>query len=167
MVSELAVPLVLIAGQFLMGIALALASAWGAVFLFSHLTAGMKWSKEVRAGNAAVSVLLAACAVSIGIVLASGLSGFTDTLLSSTSSSAYLAIMAGLFRVAAGIAGAAASSYISLRVIDVLTSEIDEVKELSGGNMAVALLMAGVLIGTAIVMSAGVSGTSLALGALF
>jgi uncharacterized membrane protein YjfL (UPF0719 family) len=154
------------AGEFLFVLAISIVSLRLGWLVFRRLSPGIDWAHEAKKGNGAVPILLAACLLSFCLVVAAGLAGFSGQLIMKSgifSSREFL--LAGGLQILGTLLAAGFSSYISIRAIDILTSEIDEVKELSRGNVAVALLMAGVLLAVSFVVSAGVFGISLAIGA--
>jgi len=53
---------------------------------------------------------------------------------------------------------------MAINVLDKITKGIDEIAELRKGNIAVSILMAGVLIAVSFVVQAGVSGIAKAIG---
>ena len=53
--------------------------------------------------------------------------------------------------------------YLALKILDRMTKDIDEFKELQEGNVAVALEMAGVIIAVALIIQSGVVGITSAL----
>ncbi|MFQ5887760.1 MAG: DUF350 domain-containing protein [Candidatus Hydrothermarchaeales archaeon] len=60
-----------------------------------------------------------------------------------------------LWAVAGGISLAIVSP-IAIKVFDWMTKDIDEVEELKKGNMAVALILFGVILGISLVVAAAI-----------
>jgi uncharacterized membrane protein YjfL (UPF0719 family) len=74
-----------------------------------------------------------------------------------------LGLVLGIINLIVGVAAAIISIYIAINVLDRITTEIDEMKELKKGNVAVALIIAGVLIAVSFIISAAVDGIASAL----
>ena len=62
-----------------------------------------------------------------------------------------------------GILLAIGAIYLALYILDRLTKGVDEFEEIRKGNTAVALMMAGVIVSTAIIIQSGVIGITSAL----
>jgi uncharacterized membrane protein YjfL (UPF0719 family) len=69
-------------------------------------------------------------------------------------------LVLGILQLLIAIAAAAFSINLAIKVLDKITTEIDEMKELKKGNVAVAIVMAGVLVAVSFVISSGVEGLS-------
>jgi uncharacterized membrane protein YjfL (UPF0719 family) len=154
--------------QLLVGLVLAIASIYIGLSLFGKFTKGMNEMEELKKGNAAVGILMAAIILAIANVVQSGVVGLTGALMSLTSLSNMSlfinAVIAGIIQLVVGIVFAVVAIYLAINVLDKITKEIDEVEELKKGNVAVAILMAGVLIAVSFVVQAGVSGLARAIG---
>jgi uncharacterized membrane protein YjfL (UPF0719 family) len=153
-------------GQFFAGLVLALVTVYIGLKAFDRLTLGMDEMKEIKKGNVAVGILMASVVFAIAVVIQSGVAGLTDAFVGKTVAQLPAAILIGLLQLAIGLLSAIVSTYLCIRILDVMTAEIDELSELKKGNVAVAVMMGGVLISVAFVVQAGVSGISAALGSL-
>lgn len=154
--------LILAGIQLLLGLTLALASIYIGINLLDKLTKGIDEQKELKKGNVAVGILMAAVVLSIANVIQSGVAGLT---LAMTAQITVAGIIAGLVQVGVGIVLAVVGIYMAINVLDKITTDIDEMEELKKGNVAVAIVMAGVLLAVSFVIQAGVSGIAHAIGA--
>ncbi len=153
-------------GQFVFGLVLSLASVYIGIKAFDKMTVGIDEMKEIKKGNLAVGILITAVIFSIATVVQSGVAGVSSAIVGKTLAQIPLALLMGLVQLAIGLVSAVLSVYLCIRVLDAITTDIDEMKELKKGNVAVAILMGGVLISVAFVVQAGISGISIALSAL-
>ncbi len=157
--------LVLAGVQLILGLVLALASIYIGINLLDKLTKGIDEQKELKKGNAAVGILMAAVVLSIANVIQSGVAGLTVAMTTtSTIEGLIVGTIAGLVQVGIGIVLAVVGIYMAINVLDKITTDIDEMEELKKGNVAVAILMAGVLLAVSFVIQAGVSGIAHAIG---
>ncbi len=149
--------------QLVIGLALAMGSVYIGLKMFDRLTKGVDEWKEIQNGNVAVGILMAAVIISIANVVQSGVGHILSNLGTSDVGTMLAGIGLGLINLAIGLIFAIIAIYIAIRVLDKITTDIDEMKELAKGNVAVAIIMAGVLIAVSFVISSAVSGISNAL----
>lgn len=153
-------------GQLFFGLVLSLVSVYIGLRAFDKMTVGIDELKEIKKGNVAVGILMAAVIFSIATVVQSGVAGISAAVYGKTLSQLPMALLLGLLQLAIGLASAVVSIYLCIRVLDIITVDIDEMKELKRGNVAVAIMMGGILISVAFVVQAGISGISGVLGSL-
>lgn len=147
--------------QLVISIFLAMASVYVGIRMFDKSTEGIDEMAEIKKGNVAVALLLAVVIFSIANVIEAGVSGLTAALLSNASIPVILVGFGiGIVQLLVGLAVAVFSINVAIRVLDKITTEMDEMKELKRGNVAVAILMSGVLIAVSTVIKAGVVGLS-------
>lgn len=147
--------------QLIVGLILAIASIYIGLSMFGKFTKGIDEEEELKKGNVAVGILQAAIILSIANVVQSGVVGLTGAL---TLGFSVNAIIAGVIQLLVGIILAVVAIYMAINVLDKITKGIDEMAEIKKGNVAVAILMAGVLIAVSFVVQAGVSGIARAVG---
>lgn len=155
--------------QLVIGLALAMAAIYIGIRLFSRLTKGaIELEKELANGNRAIATFTLGLVVAIAIVISGGVVGLTTAITTLPEGGNILqymqAIGAGFIQLIFGIICAALAIFIGFRVWDKITKEIDEVEELKNDNIAVGIVMAGVMIAVAIIIQSGISGLSSALG---
>jgi uncharacterized membrane protein YjfL (UPF0719 family) len=145
----------------------AVGSFWG-FKLFSRLTKGIDEAAELKKGNIAVGIILLSVMVALGIVLQAGLSGISSGIdyalrVGLVTPMDIIAICIALIQFVLGALLAILAVFFSFYVFNRLTPDVNEFAEIAGGNVAMALLMAGIAILTALVIQAGVSGITHAL----
>jgi len=153
--------LVMAGVNLLVGLVLAIASIYIGINLLDKLTKGIDEQKELKKGNAAVGILMAAVILSIANVIQSGVGGLTAAM---TTGFSVGAILAGLVQVGVGLVLAVVGIYMAINVLDKITTDIDEMAELKKGNVAVAIVMAGVLLAVSFVIQAGVANIAKVIG---
>jgi uncharacterized membrane protein YjfL (UPF0719 family) len=139
--------------QFLVAIAAAAVAASLSVWLFSKATRGLDEWNELRKGNLAVGVILCAMIIGVGIVLRPALAPLALNLDATPSDAVAYRILLHGAQVLAAIALALASLGLSLWLFTRLTGSIDEWAEIGRGNVAIAAVLAGVIIATALITS--------------
>jgi uncharacterized membrane protein YjfL (UPF0719 family) len=103
------------------------------------------------------------------LVVQSGVSGLSVGIGKAASVGFFsvdglLAIGAAFVQLILGIVLAIAAIYLSLNILNKLTKGVDEFEEIKKGNVAVALMMGGVIIAVAVIIQSGVLGITAALG---
>jgi uncharacterized membrane protein YjfL (UPF0719 family) len=150
--------------QLIVGLALAMGSVYIGLKMFDRLTKGIDEWKEILKGNVAVGILMAAVIFSIATVVQSGVGSLLSNLgTASDLTDMLVALGLGLINLAIGLLAAVFSIYVAIRVLDKITVDVDEMSELAKGNVAVAIIMAGVLLAVSFVIGSAVSGISNAL----
>jgi uncharacterized membrane protein YjfL (UPF0719 family) len=129
--------------------------AYLAFYLFQWLTRGLDEWQELRQGNAAVGVVLGSILISVSIVLRPALSLNTSNW---DVGNAFLfrALLAQALQLSVGLLLAVLTLMLGFLLFAALTRGIDEIEELRRGNLAVAGLMAGVVIGMGLMVSEAV-----------
>jgi uncharacterized membrane protein YjfL (UPF0719 family) len=148
--------------QLIIAILLAVVALYIGYSVFSKITKGIDEEQELKKGNVAVGIIIAAIFFAIAIVIQSGIAGIALGITNALSGDWYT-LLAALIQLILGILLAVATIYLALNILDRLTKEIDEFDELKKGNVAVALMMAGVIVATAIIIQSGVMGITAAL----
>ncbi|MEI6797062.1 MAG: DUF350 domain-containing protein [Methanomassiliicoccales archaeon] len=152
--------------QFIVGLFLAMFSVYIGLKMFDKLTKGINEWDEIKKGNIAVGIVMAAVILSIATVIQSGVMHITGSIGGGQSVGVMMiGLVVGIVNLIIGLIAAIIAIYIAIRVLDKITKEIDEFKEIAKGNVAVAIIMAGVLISVSFVIAAAVSGFSNALDA--
>jgi TRAP-type C4-dicarboxylate transport system permease small subunit len=122
----------------------------------------MDEERELMGGNAAVGIIIASIFFAIALVVQSGISGISVGIMKALAGD-WLAIVASLIQLILGIILAIGAIYLALNILDRLTRRVDEFEEVKKGNVAVALMMAGVIVSTALIIQSGVIGITSAL----
>ncbi len=156
--------------QLIISIILAVAALYISFSVLDKITKGIDEEKEIAKGNTAIGIIVASVFIAIGVVVQSGVAGISDGLkiavpliIQGQIMAAVLPIFMSILQLALGIGLAIVAIYLALNVLDKLTKGIEEFEELKKGNVAVALVMAGVIITVAIIIQSGVAGITKAL----
>jgi uncharacterized membrane protein YjfL (UPF0719 family) len=154
--------------QLLISIIFAVLALYIGFAVLSKITKVIDEEKELAKGNAAVGILVAAVFVAIALVVQSGVSGLSVGINKAVSVGFFsvdglLAICSAFIQLILGIVLAVGAIYLALYILDKLTKGIDEFEEIKKGNVAVALMMGGVIIAVAVIIQSGVIGITAAL----
>jgi uncharacterized membrane protein YjfL (UPF0719 family) len=148
--------------QLLIAIILAVVALYIGYSVFSRITKGIEEEKELMKGNAAVGILIASVFFAIAIVVQSGIAGISIGITQALSGD-WFSLLAAIIQLILGIILAIVAIYLALSVLDRLTKGVNEFDEIKKGNVAVALMMAGVIVATALIIQSGVVGITSAL----
>ncbi|MCG3133880.1 MAG: hypothetical protein HMLKMBBP_01145 [Planctomycetes bacterium] len=132
-----------------------------AIEMFDKTTKGINEWDELKKGNVAVGLLLAAMIYAVGSVISGGVEGLTNSLMNPSLSLAFVIVVAVGFvnlLIALFIATAVISKAIS--ILDFMTKDLDEMAEIGRGNVAVAILVTGVLLAVSKIVATGVTALS-------
>ena len=154
--------------QLLISIICAVLALYIGFFVLSKITKVIDEEKELAQGNAAVGIVVAAVFVAIALVVQSGVSGLSVGInkaisVGILSVDGLLAIGTAFIQLILGIVLAVGAIYLALYILDKLTKGIEEFEEIKKGNVAVALMMGGVIIAVAVIIQSGVLGITAAL----
>lgn len=147
--------------QFVVGLVLSITSVFVSLKLFDKFTYNIEEWEEIKKGNVAVGILLAAIIISISLVVESGVVAITANITAYAGINAVaMSFAIGVVNLLISLVAAVISVFLAIRILDWITTDIDEMKELKKGNVAVALMMAAVLIAVSFVIKAAVNGIS-------
>lgn len=148
--------------QLLLGIAqlgaavvLSAISAFLAFYLFQLFTRNLDEQESLRQGNAAVGIVLGAMLLSVAIVLRPAFVVHTATW-DVGEAFFFRVLLIEAVQLAVGMVLAIASVALALFLFSWLTRDIDEMAELGRGNLAIAALLAGLVIGVGLFASQAV-----------
>ncbi|HMZ31054.1 MAG: DUF350 domain-containing protein [Methanomicrobiales archaeon] len=148
--------------QLIIAILLAVVALYIGYSTFSKITKGIDEIQELKKGNVAVGIIIAAIFFAIAIVIQSGVAGISIGITNALAGD-WWSLAAAFIQLILGIILAIATIYLALNILDRLTKGINEFEELKKGNVAVALMMAGVIVATAVIIQSGVIGITSAL----
>lgn len=148
--------------QLLVAIIMAVIALFIGYSVFTKITRGIDEEKELLKGNVAVGIIIAAILFAIAIVVQSGIAGISVGIINALNGN-WFTLVAAVIQLILGIVLAVVAIYLALGILDRLTKGIDEFSELKKGNVAVALMMAGVIVATALIIQSGVIGITSAL----
>jgi uncharacterized membrane protein YjfL (UPF0719 family) len=138
--------------QLAIAIILSAIAAYLAFYLFQRFTRDLDEWEELRQGNPAIGIVLGAIVISVAIILRPALA--VSTAGWDVGRNIYLwVLLAEALQLAVGLVLAVITLVLALYLFAALTRGIDEVEELKRGNLAIAGLLAGVVIGVALMVS--------------
>ena len=146
----------MIAAIFLSGVQLVLAvvmsalAAYLGVWVFSQSTPGLDEWAELRRGNPAVGVVMGAVIMGVAIILRPALQVVTLQLDAGATLEVMGRLGAQALLVAVGLVLSLAIIAFSLWLFTRLTGELDEWAEIAKGKIGVAVMLAGVILATAL-----------------
>ena len=154
--------------QLIISIIFAVLALYIGFAVLSKINKNMDEEKELARGNVAVGIIVAAVFVAIALVVQSGVSGLSVGInkainVGILSVDGLLAIGIAFIQLILGIVLAVGAIYLALYILDKLTKGVDEFDEIKKGNVAVALMMGGVIIAVAVIIQSGVIGITAAL----
>jgi len=147
--------------QLVVGLSLAEFSITKGLQLLSKLLGGLDIWAEVKNKNVAVALLAAGVVVAYTRVIAGGIGAMSDSLATLGTGSVYsgvIGLVSGVINLFVAIAVASFAITVVFRVMDKLTTSIDEKAEFKGNNAAIGALYCGIMIGVSSLVAAGVSG---------
>jgi uncharacterized membrane protein YjfL (UPF0719 family) len=136
--------------QLLLAIVLSALAAYLGVWLFNRATPGLDEWAELRKGNPAVGVVMGAVVVGVAIIVRPALNIAALRLDVGATLDVALRLLTQALLVAVGLVLSLAAIAFSLWLFTRLTGELDEWAEIAKGNVGVAALLAGVILGTAL-----------------
>lgn len=147
--------LLLSLAQLVIAIILSAISAYLAFYLFQWFTRDVDEWEELRQGNTAVGIVLGAIVVGVALVLRPAVS--VDTTLWDAGRDLYVRLLlAEAIQLGVALVLAALALTLALYLFAALTRGLEEIRELERGNLAMAGLLAGVVIGVALMISQAV-----------
>lgn len=143
--------------QFLIGLILAIFSVYLGIRVLDVLTKDLNEWKEIKKGNTAMGILVAAVVLSVAVVVESGVSSIPLATAGQTTAAGFaIGLLASFVNLVIGVVAAMIGIYFAVTIFDQLTGDIDEFKELKKGNVAVAILLGAVLLAVSFVIKGAV-----------
>lgn len=132
--------------KFIIGIFYGLVAIYTSIWTFDALTKKIEEWKEMKDGNIAVAIYMAAVVFTLAMIVEggirttlAGLSSFSLTELTVLAVFDFIKLLIVTFLGVGAI-------YVTLTLMDKITKDIDEYEEINRGNIAVAILVAVILI---------------------
>jgi uncharacterized membrane protein YjfL (UPF0719 family) len=158
--------LLLSLAQLAIAIILSAIAAYLAFYLFQWFTRDLDEWEELRQGNPAVGIVLGAIVISVALILRPALT--VSTAAWDVGRNIYLWVMLAMaLQLAVGLVLAVITLVLALYLFAALTRGIDEVEELKRGNLAIAGLLAGVIIGVALMVSQAIEQIMILISTVF
>lgn len=147
--------------NLIVGLALSMGSIYLGLKMFDRMTPGIDEMEEIKKGNAAVGILMAAVVLSIANVVEKGVGAFSTNIVPGMSGLLLVFTVAmNIVYLIFGVLVAVFAIYVALKMLDKITVDINELEEFKQGNVAVAIMEAGVLISVSFVIKASIAGVT-------
>ncbi|MFN3527536.1 MAG: DUF350 domain-containing protein [Candidatus Altarchaeaceae archaeon] len=152
--------------QLVVGLLLAMGSIYVGFRMVDNIVEEINFQDELKKGNIAIAIVAVAVVITLAEVVAGGVNGLTIGLTGQTINIGK-ALIVGIVQLIVGIIFAVLAIYLALKIWSKLTKEIDEGEELRKGNLAIGIVLGGVLIAVGFVIQASIEGIARAIGAVF
>ena len=154
-------------GQLVVAILLAVLAVYLGVVLFERTTRSINEWAELLKGNLSVGMVLGSMAVAVALILrpATQVSVGTSWDVGAGMLPVYV-LLTEAVQILIGIVLAIVSIWLALYIFSRLTGQIDEMAELEKDNRSVAVLLVGVILAVALLISSAVGNLSQALTSL-
>jgi len=161
MAVDVTFSIIVVLMQVFFGILLSILSVYLALRFFDKMTEDIDEIAELKKGNVAVAIVLLALIASIGTIVRQGVQQFDDILLRGVSLPFFMiAFIMAVVQLVFVVAIAVLTMYVAIVLLDSMTVGINELKELKRGNVAVAILIAGVLYTVGFIVAGTLSSIS-------
>ncbi len=145
--------LFLSAAQLVLSIISAAIGAYLSVWLFDRTTRNIDEWAELRKGNAAVGIILGTLILGVAIIMQPALAPAAINLDSNPANQVPTLLLIQGLQILVGLFLSVISIGSSLWIFTRLTGSIDEWAEIGRGNVSIALMLAGVILATALITS--------------
>ena len=140
-------------GKLVLAIILAVLAQYIAIRMFDWLTKDIDEMAELKKGNVAIAVVLAAVVLSVATIIGSGISAISIPLTFDLD--AWIKLISSFGVLVFAIVLAVIAQFLALNIFDKLTKGIDEQLELKKGNVAVAIVLGAIMFSIAQVIQSG------------
>src|SRR5690349_14351469 len=147
--------------QLVIGLSIAAFAINQGFAIVGRMLEGINIWSEVKKRNVAVAALAAGVVIAYTNVIGSGIESMTrgvGNLANLDWGAGLSAIVGGVISLIVSISVASFAITVTFRVMDKLTTDIDEKEEFRTGNVAIGVVYAGIMIGVSSLIAAGVSG---------
>lgn len=146
--------------QLIVGLSLAAFAITKGLAVLSKLLGGLDIWVEIQKKNLAVALLAAGVVISYCTVIGSGIGAMTSALfaLGADPLGGLTGLFSGILNLVIAILVASFAVTVVFKVMDKLTTGIDEKAEFANGNVAIGAVYCGTLIGVSGLVASGVKG---------
>jgi uncharacterized membrane protein YjfL (UPF0719 family) len=146
--------------QLIVGLSLAAFAITKGLAVLSKLLGGIDIWAEIQKKNLAVALLAAGVVISYCTVIGSGIGAMTSALfaLGADPLGGLTGLFSGILNLVIAIMVASFAVTVVFKVMDKLTTGIDEKAEFANGNVAIGIIYCGTLIGVSGLVASGVKG---------
>jgi uncharacterized membrane protein YjfL (UPF0719 family) len=138
--------------QLLVAIVLSIVAIYLAFFLFQWMTRDLDEWQALRDGNLAVGIVLASCLVGVALVLRPALAINVESWDTGRALFTRALLVQGI-QLVIGLILSVLTLLLSFYLFAWLTPGIDELEEIRKGNLAVASLLGGAMVGVSLMVS--------------
>ncbi len=147
MIQEILIAFIMYGLGIVSAIVLSAGALYSGINMLNRLTHGIDEWKLIKSGNIAVGIFYGAVMLSIVLLVGPRIAEFVGYLLSGLPFEyLFIALFFGLVNYLLGLLAGIVIIFLTIHVMDRITSDLDEFRELERGNVAVAVIMAVVLI---------------------
>jgi uncharacterized membrane protein YjfL (UPF0719 family) len=148
---------ILLFAQLVIAIVLGAVATYLSIVLLNRATRGIDEWQALRDGNVAVGIVLGAMVIGVVSVLRPALN-LPIAGWDVGSIRVWVALGVEVVQMLLGLVLAVISILFAVWLFDRLTTQLDEFAELERGNVAVAALLAGVIIGVSLLVGVALEG---------
>jgi len=154
--------------QLILGLSLAAFAITKGLSVLSKLLGGINIWDELKKRNPAIALLAAGVVISYCTVIGSGIESMTRALFAMGADpiGGFVGLFSGLLNLLIAVMVASFAITVVFKVMDKLTTGIDEKAEFADGNVAIGILYCGTLIGVSGLVASGVKGIGTGVGML-
>lgn len=154
--------------QLFLSVILAVLALYVAFTVFHKITRNIDEIRELSKGNVALGVLIAILFIATGLVVQSGVQGVVLGLGQASADGIFtpdgiIDVTMTIVQLILGVLLAIGSIYLSLRIFDRMTGKAGEFEEIKKGNLAMAIVLSGMILAIAVIIHSGVIGITTAL----
>ena len=154
--------------QLILGLSLAAFAITKGLSVLSKLLGGIDIWDQLKKRNPAVALLAAGVVISYCTVIGSGIESMTRALFAMGADpiGGFVGLFSGLLNLLIAVMVASFAITVVFKVMNKLTTGIDEKTEFAEGNIAIGILYCGTLIGVSGLVASGVKGIGTGVGML-
>ncbi|MEN6609288.1 MAG: DUF350 domain-containing protein [Methanoregulaceae archaeon] len=154
--------------QLFLSVILAVLALYIAFTVFHRITRNINEIQELAKGNIALGILIATLFIAVGLVVQSGVQGVVLGLGQASSDGLFtqdgaIDIIMTIVQLILGVVLAIGSIYLALRIFDRVTGKTGEFEEIKKGNLAMAIVLSGMIFAIAVIIHSGIIGITAAL----
>jgi uncharacterized membrane protein YjfL (UPF0719 family) len=153
--------------QLVCAVILAVLALYIGLSTFNRVTRDFPAESELSKGNTAVGIFIASVFAAIALVIESGVQGIVIGAAKASSEglftpAGFIDLTFSVFQLVIAVFLAIGSIYLALSLFDRITGFVNMFGEIRNGNVAVAIVVAGMNLGIAVIIHSGVLGITAA-----
>ena len=147
MIEDIIIQIALDTARVLVAIILSAGALYSGMNMLDRITPDLDEWKEIKKGNLALGILFAAVMISLVLLIEPRIIDFVSNIrIDVAPITAAKLLIVTLFNYIIGLLSGIFVIYLTLHIIDRITPDLDEMKEMKKGNIAVALIYSVALI---------------------